>query len=58
MEEHKKIEERFEALNQVPIGMFVLREDFVILFWNQCIADWSGISQEAIVGDVIFDKFP
>ncbi|MDY7079857.1 MAG: PAS domain S-box protein, partial [Chloroflexota bacterium] len=50
--------ESLGLLDHIPIGMFVLREDFVVLFWNGCLEDWTGISRSEIVGVDIGTLFP
>ncbi len=44
------IETQFDALDHVPVGAFVLQADFVVLFWNRTVEDWTGISRAEIVG--------
>jgi signal transduction histidine kinase len=48
----------FGILDHVPVGVFLLRRDFVVLFWNACLEDWSGIQRDAIVGNTIVSFFP
>ena len=48
----------FGILDHVPVGVFILRRDFVVLFWNACLEDWSGIQRDAIVGNTIGSFFP
>jgi len=44
------VERELGFLDHVPMGVFVLREDFVVLLWNYCLQEWTGISQEEVVG--------
>ncbi|MBA4371534.1 MAG: hypothetical protein C0402_01590 [Thermodesulfovibrio sp.] len=48
----------FGILDHVPVGVFILRKDFVVLFWNACLEDWAGIQRDAIVGKKINSFFP
>jgi diguanylate cyclase (GGDEF)-like protein len=48
----------FAVLDHSPIGHFVLRRDFVILFWNKCLEAWTGIPRGQIVGGTISHHFP
>ncbi|MEC4818583.1 MAG: PAS domain-containing protein, partial [Scytonema sp. PMC 1069.18] len=50
--------EKFSVLERVPIGICVLREDFVVLFWNRCMEDWTHLPSHQIVGTNICDYFP
>ncbi len=52
------ISSNFVILDQSPIGYFILQKDFVVLYWNQCIEDWTEISPGRIVGKKINDFFP
>jgi len=49
---------QFNILDQVPVGAFVLRHDFVALFWNITLEDWTGIPREEVVGTNIGEHFP
>ena len=50
--------QNFDILDHTPIGHFVLREDYVVQFWNRCLEDWTGIKRETIVGKDVFEFFP
>ncbi len=45
----------FDYINE---GIFVLRKDYIVRFWNQCLENWTGIKKELITGKNIFDIFP
>lgn len=51
-------QEQFSLLNQVPLGICVLRGDYVVLFWNQCLEEWTRIPRERIIGQAIYEFFP
>ncbi|MGC4049520.1 MAG: ATP-binding protein [Paludibaculum sp.] len=40
----------FEVLSTIPIGVFVLNADYQVLFWNECLENWTGIPGAAVVG--------
>lgn len=46
------------ALDFTPIGIFVLRADFKVCFWNACLEEWTGIQRGEIVDHAITDRFP
>ena len=48
----------FAILENIPLGLFVLRKDFVVIFWNSLIEEWTGIKRDKIVGTNIFEQFP
>lgn len=50
--------ERFEVFDHSPMGVFVIRSDFVVLYWNFCLEEWTGIAPETIVGQSIDAFYP
>ena len=54
----EKAATQFAILDHSPIGQFVLRKDLVVIFWNKCLEDWSGISRDKIVGTDLITHFP
>jgi len=51
-------EARFIALDYIPMGVLVLRDDFTVVFWNRQLEEWRGVYKKAIVGASIGDMFP
>ncbi|WP_373534873.1 diguanylate cyclase domain-containing protein [Microcoleus sp.] len=58
IQESKTIEEKFGVLDSVPVGACLLRDDFVVLFWNVCLEDWTKIPRDQILGTNIKTHFP
>ncbi|MEG4283967.1 diguanylate cyclase [Microcoleus sp. A006_D1] len=58
IEESKTIEEKFGILDSVPVGACLLRDDFVVLFWNACLEDWTKIPRDQMLGTKITTHFP
>jgi|GEM_PF-2181189 PAS fold len=56
--ESKIIQQKFGILDNVPVGVCVLREDFAVLFWNSCLEDWTKIPRGEILHTKITDHFP
>jgi len=52
------ISQNFSFLDFVPIGAFILQNDYSVVFWNSCVERWTGISKESILGTSILDHFP
>ena len=48
----------FGSLDYVPTGVFVLGRDAIVLFWNRCMAEWSGVPSDQILGRRIGERFP
>ena len=51
-------EEKFGLFDRIPVGVCVLRQDFVVLFWNQCLETWTKIPRGNIVGKDVGEQFP
>jgi PAS domain S-box-containing protein len=49
--------EKFGILDQIPLGVCILRSDFIVLFWNRCLEDWTHLSRGQILGHKISDYF-
>jgi PAS domain S-box-containing protein len=49
---------RYSTLDLIPLGIFVLMDDFSVLHWNQSIAEQTGISPSEIQGKDIRDFYP
>jgi two-component system cell cycle sensor histidine kinase/response regulator CckA len=47
----------FGILDHVPVGVFVLQRDFIVLFWNRCLEDWTQIQRNSIIGKSIYEFF-
>ena len=58
MNEIKILGNKAEVLDHIPIGIFVLREDCVLLYWNRCLEDWTGMAKEQVIGIPIGELFP
>ncbi len=58
MTEIERAVQKYGVFDYVPMGMFVLRKDFTVLFWNKCIENLTGISRDGIVDTNICDHFP
>ncbi len=54
----KKAAEHFKALDYVPMGMCVVNKDYIVLFWNCCLEDWTGIKKSDITGKSLEIFFP
>lgn len=50
--------DRFTLLNHVPVGVCVLRNDYTVVFWNECLTFWTGIRAVDILGRPITHYFP
>lgn len=48
---------KFAMLEYLPLGVFILSKDFVVLFWNSLIEEWTGIKRDKIIGTNIFEHF-
>ncbi len=51
-------QELYSALDYIPVGVFILRPDFVVVFWNKTLEAWTGLSRRDILGEEIGRRFP
>ncbi|MEA5506313.1 ATP-binding protein [Halotia wernerae UHCC 0503] len=51
-------QEKFSLLDQIPLGAFVLQSNYIVLFWNCCLEQWTKISRDKILGTSIHEYFP
>ena len=58
MNEVDLAEKEFRILDHVPVGVCVLQHDFIVLFWNKCLEEWTQINRSNIVGKSIYEFFP
>jgi signal transduction histidine kinase/CheY-like chemotaxis protein len=47
----------FSGFDAVPIGICVVQPDLTIARWNRCLAKWTGVSPEQVVGQSISDNW-
>jgi PAS domain S-box-containing protein len=52
------IAQNFCFLDMMPVGTFILDQEFKVLHWNSCLERWSGISKETILGTSLLENFP
>ena len=55
---NKAASDQFSILNNIPEGVFILRKDLLVLFWNRCLEKWSNIRKDEIEGKSITEYFP
>ncbi len=49
---------KFDIWDHSPIGMCVIDETYKIVFWNQCLADWTGLKKTELIGKSLFHFYP
>ena len=47
-----------KLLDKVPFGVCVVAEDYQILFWNQTLADWTGVKKKEVSGKSLINRYP
>ena len=51
-------ESRFDVLDKVPVGVLVLDPQYRILFWNECLENWTGVLSRVLLGTDARERFP
>ncbi|MGA2145363.1 MAG: response regulator [Bryobacteraceae bacterium] len=49
---------RFDVLDKVPVGILVLDPQYRILFWNECLENWTGILRGELLDRDARGRFP
>jgi PAS domain S-box-containing protein len=58
MPERVMFGEDWTPYDMLPVGILVIQQDYTILSWNDCIADWTGILKKSIIGTNLLERFP
>ena len=51
-------ESSFAVLDKVPVGILVLDPQYRILFWNECLENWTGVLSANLIGKDARERFP
>jgi PAS domain S-box-containing protein len=51
-------EVQFTALDYIPMGVLVLKDDLTVVFWNRQLEEWTGIYKKTVLGANICEMFP
>jgi len=54
----EQAQEKFSLLDKIPLGAFVLQSDYIVIFWNSCLEEWTKIPKSKILGISIQEYFP
>lgn len=46
------------ALDCLPLGVCLLRDDGTVVFWNRCLEEWSHLARAETLGQSLFSIFP
>ncbi|MBT3922842.1 MAG: PAS domain-containing protein [Nitrospina sp.] len=55
---HNFIARNFLFLDMMPVGTFIIDQNYWVHNWNSCLERWSGISKETILGTSLLEHFP
>jgi two-component system, sensor histidine kinase and response regulator len=56
--EPERTASRFHVLDKVPVGVLVLDPEYRILFWNECLENWTGILRATVLERDVRAQFP
>ena len=48
----------YRVFDHIPTGVFILSEDFRIIFWNRCMEEWTMVERGSLLGSDVFRHFP
>ena len=58
MDTISQAQEKFNLFDTIPLGICVLQQDLIVLFWNSYLEEWTKISRDKILGTEITKHFP
>jgi PAS domain-containing protein len=58
MDTISQAQEKFNLFDTVPLGICVLQQDLIVLFWNSYLEEWTKIPRDKILGTEITKHFP
>ena len=58
MDAISQAQEKFNLFDTVPLGICVLQQDLIVLFWNSYLEEWTKIPRDKILGTEITKHFP
>ncbi|MFH0943840.1 MAG: Hpt domain-containing protein [Planctomycetota bacterium] len=58
MIQDQKQDSQLFILDDVPMGLAVLRQDLVVMHWNRTLEHWTGVQREELVGRQLDRVFP
>jgi len=47
----------WEMFDPLPVGIVIINRNYTVLFWNQCIARWTGIPRDEMTGYDLRTRF-
>lgn len=47
----------YAALDYLPLGLVLLDADLRVVYWNDCVEEWTGISRTSILGTRLSQHF-
>ncbi len=48
----------FTLFDYIPLGVCVIDSDYSVIYWNECLQQWTGINRNEIDASHIGDKYP
>lgn len=58
MSQHGSRSVHTEFSDALPVGICVLDQELTIVLWNRTLAEWSGHSDEEMIGKNLLDRYP
>jgi signal transduction histidine kinase/CheY-like chemotaxis protein len=49
---------RLDVFDKVPIGILAVDAEWRVVFWNQCLENWTGIARSGILDCDVRERFP
>ncbi len=54
----KSAQEKFSHFDLIPLGLCIFKSDYIVIYWNSCLEEWTKIKRESILGTTLTERFP
>ncbi|RUT01064.1 hypothetical protein DSM106972_070700 [Dulcicalothrix desertica PCC 7102] len=51
-------QEKFSHFDLIPLGLCILKSDYTVIYWNNCLEEWTKIPRKSILGTSLTQRFP
>ncbi|BAZ17517.1 multi-sensor hybrid histidine kinase [Calothrix sp. NIES-4071] len=51
-------QDKFSHFDLIPLGLCIFKSDYIVIYWNSCLEEWTKIPRELILGTSLTERFP
>jgi signal transduction histidine kinase/CheY-like chemotaxis protein len=49
---------KFSHFDLIPLGLCIFKSDYIVIYWNSCLEEWTKIPRKLILGTSLVERFP